>query len=156
MAGLVRRLRVHGRLGETQMGQVTQTDHRIIPSHMTSYSVYKVGVGGAREGCLEGFVFSNCNWTWWGSAFLEVAGHLPDYGKQSFTLLMYMCTWTFFPPIKLPLSQSVSFPALNHPLFPRSLWWWSEQAAVWGLALCEVKLPPHITYIKIFKYVSPG
>lgn len=59
----------------------------------------------------------------------------------------------FFPPIKLLLSQPVSFPALNHPVFPWSHWWQSEQVSIWGLVLAGVEPPQHITYKKIFKYV---
>ena len=67
----------------TQLGQLTPTDQRAIPYHMTSCSAYKAGEeeGRGTFGVMV-FVFPSHCYTWWSPAFLEMAEHLPAHGKE--------------------------------------------------------------------------
>jgi len=77
-----------------QPGQLTPTDPRDIPYHVTSCSVYKAG-GRRKGGMFRVMAFvcpSNC-YAWWSPAFLEMAAHLPADGKQwTNPLFCFACT----------------------------------------------------------------
>lgn len=100
--------------------QVTQTDQRDISDHMSPCLIYKVGGRRRRKGETFGameFVFLSHHHLWWGPA---------AYGKDwindcipCFALLVWA---SFAFPIKLLLSQPMSFPAFTFLiLFPIQL-----------------------------------
>jgi len=77
------RLGMHRSWEGTQLGQLTPTDQKDIPYHMTSCSSCKAGRRRRKEGTFGVMMFvfpSNC-YAWWGPAFLGVAECLPANGK---------------------------------------------------------------------------
>lgn len=97
---------------ETQPGQMTQTDQRDIPDHVTSYSAYRVR--GRRRGHLEWQHASSQVTITCDRALLSEDGSTPACPWQSlneFLVLLCLRHWLF--PINLSLSQPKSFPALT-------------------------------------------
>ena len=78
----------------TQSGQLSPTDQRDIPYHMTSCSAYKAGGKRRNGGTFRGmvFVFPSNGYAWWSPAFLEMAEHLPAHGKEQInSLFCFAC-----------------------------------------------------------------
>ena len=80
----------------TQPGQLTPTDQKDIPDHMTSCLAYKAGGRRRNRGTfgVTTFVFPSHCYAWWSPAFLEMAEHLPAHGKlwmNSLVCFVCMC-----------------------------------------------------------------
>lgn len=106
---------------ETQPGQVTQTDQRDIPDHA---QCIQCGAEGGREGCLElGYFLPKQPLHLMGPCS-PGGGRAPAMGSSKltpcFSLLVYAAS-AF--PIKLSLSQPLSFPAFTL-LIPSPVHWW--------------------------------
>ena len=85
---------------------------------MTSCSVCRVGGRGRSRGMfgVMAFVFPSHCYTWWSPAFLGMAGSMPGDRKEwmNFFFCLLACL-AFALPIKLPLSQSLSFLTFTLP-----------------------------------------
>lgn len=79
-----------------QMGLITPRDHRNIPDHVTSCSVYKVEGRRRKEGMFGVMVvLPSHHYMWYGSALLRMAKHLPTH-VNSFLALLCLCAQLLF------------------------------------------------------------
>ena len=119
-----------------QPGQLTQTGHRAIPYRMVSCSAYKAGEEEGRGGHSEWWHLSSqvtvthdgalLSWRWLNTC-------LPMRRSEWIPCFALLACTAFALPIKLSLSQPMSFLTFTLPiLFPIPLVG-NEQAAVWCL-----------------------
>ena len=124
----------------TQPGQLTPTDQRDIPYHMTSCSAYKAR-GRRRKWGMFGvmvFVFTGNHYTWWSPAFLEVAEHLPADGKRRMNSLLCLCVQLLLYLNCLYLNLWV-FSLLLFQFSPPSHWGWVSERLC-GTFSCQLGL----------------
>lgn len=110
----------------TQLGQLTPPGPRDIPNHMTSCSACKSGGRRRKKGNIQSYsTWLPHDGAWLSWRWLSTC---PSLGSgEQIPCLAWLAPAAFALPIKVSLSQSMSFILLFHPTE------WSEQAALWCL-----------------------